>query len=169
MSRSVEDLAMMMLDDLPSYRGGEARSILDHSDVWQQRSYRGCQIQDGLEWLWAEQLLMTDDPDSPPIFPRASVLFRSGEGDAVIEANHRLSSPQRLGLGLARVKARRGWKSKEMAAFLSITEGYLSQTLRGNRDVKLSMLDRICGRLGVPVHELLAPDRSATAVRPRSN
>ncbi|RVE80785.1 hypothetical protein [Sinorhizobium meliloti] len=106
---------MMMLDDLPAYGGGEAHSLLDHIEAWQRRGYHESQIQDGLEWLWAEKLIRTDDLDAPPIHPRASVLFRTAEGDAVIDANRRLTPPQRLGRGLIRVKARRGWKSKELA------------------------------------------------------
>ncbi|WP_152513725.1 hypothetical protein [Sinorhizobium meliloti] len=44
MSRSVQDLAMMMIDHLRAHRGGEANAILDHIDAWQRRGYGGSQI-----------------------------------------------------------------------------------------------------------------------------
>lgn len=152
---SVDVFAMLVLGGLPAFNSSEASEILDEIDHWLKRGHSGSLIQDTLEWLWDKKLVQTDDPGTPPIYPRASVIFRSEKGDSVVAFNRNLSHQSRLAFGIARIKKRRGWKSKEMAAALGVSEPYMSILARGLSDVKLSMLDRMSRTLNVKLEELL--------------
>ncbi len=65
-----------------------------------------------------------------------------------------LTHQERLVVGLERIKAQRGLKNKDLAAMLGVTEGYMSQVIRGLRDVKLTMLDKMTRELGVTTYDL---------------
>ncbi|MET2832236.1 helix-turn-helix domain-containing protein [Mesorhizobium shangrilense] len=65
-----------------------------------------------------------------------------------------LTFQERLVFGLERIKAQRGWKNKDLAAKLDVTEGYMSQVARGMRDVKLTMLDKMTRELEVSIGDL---------------
>jgi transcriptional regulator with XRE-family HTH domain len=65
-----------------------------------------------------------------------------------------LTHQERLVIGLERIKALRGWKNKHLAAKLGVTEGYMSQVIRGMRDVKLTMLDKMTRELDVTTYDL---------------
>ncbi len=65
-----------------------------------------------------------------------------------------LTHQERLVIGLERIKSQRGLKNKDLAAMLDVTEGYMSQVIRGMRDVKLTMLDKMTRVLGVTTYEL---------------
>src|SRR5690606_7925959 len=65
----------------------------------------------------------------------------------------------RLTAGLEGIKARHGWKNKDLAAKLDVTEGYMSQVMRGMRDVKVSMLQKMISELDVDVEELFPKQR----------
>jgi len=66
-----------------------------------------------------------------------------------------LSLPDRLAIGIDRLKRDRGARAKELAEQLGVTEAYMSQVLRGMRDVKLSTLDRMAREWNVTIEELL--------------
>ncbi len=66
-----------------------------------------------------------------------------------------LSLPDRLAIGLGRLKRNRGARAKELAGQLGVTEAYMSQVLRGMRDVKLSTLDRMAREWNVDIESLL--------------
>ena len=61
----------------------------------------------------------------------------------------------RLAIGLDRLKLVRGVTNKELAAPLGFTESYMSQVMRGKRDVKLSTLDKMAKEWNVGIDELL--------------
>lgn len=65
-----------------------------------------------------------------------------------------LTFQERLVFGLERIKAQRGWRNKDLAAKLDVTEGYMSQVVRGMRDVKLTMLDKMTRELEVSIYDL---------------
>ncbi|MCX8571100.1 helix-turn-helix domain-containing protein [Aminobacter sp. MET-1] len=65
---------------------------------------------------------------------------------------------QRLSKALIRIRDEHGLLNKEMAERLQVTEGYMSQVLRGRRDVRLSMLNRISKEFGVDASELIGDD-----------
>ncbi|OHV80292.1 helix-turn-helix domain-containing protein [Ensifer sp. LCM 4579] len=80
-----------------------------------------------------------------------------GENTANVTAKKELSEltfQERLAVGLERIKAKRGWKNKDIAAKLGVTEGYMSEVVRGMRDVKLTMLDKLTRELEVSIYEL---------------
>jgi transcriptional regulator with XRE-family HTH domain len=66
-----------------------------------------------------------------------------------------LSLPDRLAIGIDRLKRDRGARAKELAEELVVTEAYMSQVLRGMRDVKLSTLDRMSREWNVSIESLL--------------
>lgn len=66
-----------------------------------------------------------------------------------------LSLPDRLAIGIDRLKRDRGARAKELAEQLGVTEAYMSQVLRGMRDVKLSTLDKMAREWNVSIEELL--------------
>lgn len=75
--------------------------------------------------------------------------------DVTTTANlSKLTFQERLAVGLERIKAKRGWKNKDIAAKLGVTEGYMSEVVRGMRDVKLTMLDKLTRELEVSIYEL---------------
>lgn len=74
--------------------------------------------------------------------------------DATIKDLKELTFQERLVFGLERIKAQRGWKNKDLAAKLDVTEGYMSQVVRGMRDVKLTMLDKMTRELEVSIYDL---------------
>ncbi len=61
----------------------------------------------------------------------------------------------RLAIGLDRLKRARGTTNKELAEPLGFTESYMSQVMRGMRDVKLSTLDKMAKEWNVSIEELL--------------
>lgn len=65
-----------------------------------------------------------------------------------------LTFQERLAVGLERIKSKRGWKNKDLAAHLGVTEGYMSEVVRGKRDIKLTMLDKMTRELEVSLEEL---------------
>ncbi|MFC0808941.1 helix-turn-helix domain-containing protein [Ensifer sp. P24N7] len=65
-----------------------------------------------------------------------------------------LTFQDRLAVGLERIKTERGWKNKDLAAKLGVTEGYMSEVARGKRDIKLTMLDKMTRELKVSIYEL---------------
>lgn len=65
-----------------------------------------------------------------------------------------LTHQERLVIGLERIKAERGLKNKDLAAMLGVTEGYMSQVIRGKRDVKLTMLDKMTRQFRVTTSDL---------------
>lgn len=148
-------LAVQILEGLPPFKGNACRSILDEVAYWLERSHSGAAIQDALEWLWGHQFIQTDDPDSPPVFPRASVVMRSEGGDKLIAINKALPHQKRLAIGLAAIRKSRGWNNKEMAVALGVSEPYMSLLSRGLSDVKISMLDRMVRSFKVTSYELL--------------
>jgi plasmid maintenance system antidote protein VapI len=157
-----EDLGMLMLAQLPAARGSAACSLLDHIASWSSRKYSGAEIRDSLDWLFKETLIQTDAPELSPQYPWASIVLRSPTGDDIVDANEKLTLQKRFGLALRLAKDRRGWKSRELAEVLAVTPSYLSQTLRGKRDVKLSMISRVARCLGMRPAHLLAPLRHVT-------
>lgn len=66
-----------------------------------------------------------------------------------------LSLPERLAIGLDRLKRDRGLRAKELAEQLGVTEAYMSQVMRGMRDVKLSTLDKMAREWKVKIEDLL--------------
>jgi len=66
-----------------------------------------------------------------------------------------LSLPERLAIGLDRLKRDRGSRAKELAEQLGVTEAYMSQVMRGMRDVKLSTLDKMAREWNVTIDDLL--------------
>ncbi len=66
-----------------------------------------------------------------------------------------LSLPDRLAIGLDRLKRDRGSRAKELAEQLGVSEPYMSQVLRGMRDVKLSTLDKMAREWNVRIEDLL--------------
>lgn len=66
-----------------------------------------------------------------------------------------LSLPERLAIGLDRLKRDRGSRAKELAEQLGVTEAYMSQVMRGMRDVKLSTLDKMAREWNVTIEDLL--------------
>ncbi len=66
-----------------------------------------------------------------------------------------LSLPERLAIGLDRLKRDRGLLGKELAEQLGVTEAYMSQVMRGLRDVKLSTLDKMGREWHVKIEDLL--------------
>lgn len=66
-----------------------------------------------------------------------------------------LSLSDRLAIGLDRLKRDRAVTNKELAEPLGFTESYMSQVMRGMRDVKLSTLDKIAKEWDVDIGELL--------------
>lgn len=66
-----------------------------------------------------------------------------------------LSLPERLAIGLDRLKRERGSRAKELAEQLGVTEAYMSQVMRGMRDVKLSTLDKMAREWNVKIEDLL--------------
>ncbi|MER9580898.1 helix-turn-helix transcriptional regulator [Mesorhizobium sp. M0276] len=74
--------------------------------------------------------------------------------DTTIKDLKELTFQERLVFGLERIKAQRGWKNKDLAAKLDLTEGYMSQVVRGKRDVKLTMLDKMTRQLEVSIYDL---------------
>jgi transcriptional regulator with XRE-family HTH domain len=66
-----------------------------------------------------------------------------------------LSLPDRLAIGLDRLKRDRGLRARELAEQLGVTEAYMSQVLRGMRDVKLSTLDKMAREWNVRIEDLL--------------
>ncbi|MER9337421.1 hypothetical protein NKJ06_26130 [Mesorhizobium sp. M0293] len=91
-SPSVAVLAMLILGGLPASKSNVASALLDEIQYWLTEGYRGSAIQDSLEWLWGQKLVQTDDLESPPIYPRASVIFRSEKGDSAAASSQNLSS-----------------------------------------------------------------------------
>jgi len=77
----VEKFAMRLLRALPRSSSGNAHELLDVIHVWTAKGYSGRLIQDGLDRLWRDGLVLTDDSDTPPIYPRASILSSSPAGD----------------------------------------------------------------------------------------
>jgi hypothetical protein len=65
------------------------------------------------------------------------------------QVNREVTSHSRLSKALLRLRDEHGLLNKEMAERLRVTEGYMSQVLRGRRDVRISMLDRIAEEFGV--------------------
>ncbi|WFS69593.1 helix-turn-helix transcriptional regulator (plasmid) [Agrobacterium leguminum] len=65
-----------------------------------------------------------------------------------------LTHQEMLSIGLERIKTERGWKNKDLAAHLGVTEGYMSEVVRGKRDIKLTMLDKMTRELGVSIKDL---------------
>jgi transcriptional regulator with XRE-family HTH domain len=74
--------------------------------------------------------------------------------ETIIRDLTELTHQERLVIGLERIKLQRGWKNKDLAAKLGVTEGYMSQVIRGMRDVKLTMLDKMTRELGVTTYDL---------------
>lgn len=66
-----------------------------------------------------------------------------------------LSLPERLAISLRRLKRDRGSRAKELAEQLGVTEAYMSQVMRGMRDVKLSTLDKMAREWNVTIEDLL--------------
>jgi DNA-binding Xre family transcriptional regulator len=133
---------------------------LDVIAVWTDRGYAGNRIQDALEHLWDLKLICIDDDETPPIYPRCSVLFSSSGGDAFVghRAQEVSTIPERFVEGLQRVKAARGLKNKDLAAGIGVSEAYVSNMIRGRRDVKLTMLERLRVKLGVTVLDMFGPE-----------
>ncbi len=71
-----------------------------------------------------------------------------------------LSLPERLAIGLDRLKRNRGARAKELAEQLGVTEAYMSQVMRGMRDVKLSTLDKMAREWNVKIEDLLTVSES---------
>ncbi|GLS35041.1 hypothetical protein GCM10010869_06290 [Mesorhizobium tianshanense] len=157
---TIEVLPLAILTELPRHRTSEAVPILDVIEVWLCRQYSGNQIQDAIEFLRKEGLLCTDDDNSPPVYPRCSVLFSSSIGDTLVKRRGEEfpTVPDRFVEGLKRLKALRGWKNKDLAKHLGVSEAYMSEMMRGIRDVKLSMLDRLKKSLGVTTLDLFGPE-----------
>ncbi|MFA1677234.1 helix-turn-helix domain-containing protein [Rhizobium mongolense] len=85
-----------------------------------------------------------------------------------------LTFQERLAIGLERIKTKRGWKNKDLAAHLGVTEGYMSEVVRGMRDIKLTMLDKMTRQLEVSIYELfevcetdVKPTKQRVARRPK--
>ncbi|WJH38557.1 helix-turn-helix domain-containing protein (plasmid) [Aliirhizobium terrae] len=66
-----------------------------------------------------------------------------------------LSLSERLAIGLDRLKRDRGLRAKVLAEQLGVTEAYMSQVMRGMRDVKLSTLDKMAREWNVRIEDLL--------------
>lgn len=63
---------------------------------------------------------------------------------------------RRLITALIHIRDLNGLRNKHIAERLKITESYISQLLRGKRDVRLSMLNRIAKEFGIEASELLS-------------
>lgn len=81
-----------------------------------------------------------------------------GRKDGVSKAVDDEKLHQRLSKALIRIRDEHGLLNKEMAERLQVTEGYMSQVMRGRRDVRLSMLNRISKEFGVDASELIGDD-----------
>ncbi|MCR6727717.1 helix-turn-helix domain-containing protein [Agrobacterium fabrum] len=152
---------MAILTELPRFETNDAATILDVIGVWTERGYAGNRIQDAFEHLWNLRFICTDDDETPPIYPRCSVLFSSPGGDAFVghRAQQISTIPERFVEGLQRLKAARGLKNKDLAASIGVSEAYVSNMMRGKRDVKLTMLDRLrTTKLGVTVLDMFGPE-----------
>ncbi|MCO5067035.1 MAG: helix-turn-helix domain-containing protein [Rhizobiaceae bacterium] len=62
---------------------------------------------------------------------------------------------RRLSKVLSRIRDEQGLLNKDMAERLQVTEGYMSQVLRGRRDVRLSMLNRMSKEFGIAASDLI--------------
>jgi transcriptional regulator with XRE-family HTH domain len=64
-----------------------------------------------------------------------------------------------VGLNIVRIRKAQGLSSKELAASLGLSLGYLVKIEGGRADPKLSTIFTIANNLGVPFEEFLVPQR----------
>lgn len=86
----VEKFARRLLRTLPRSNSGNAHALLDVIDAWGAKGYSGRLIQDALDRLWQDGLVLTDDYETPPIYPRASILASSPAGDIQAASKSRI-------------------------------------------------------------------------------
>ncbi|MGK6317732.1 helix-turn-helix domain-containing protein [Neorhizobium sp. DT-125] len=59
-----------------------------------------------------------------------------------------------------RQKCQPGWTNKDLAVSLGLSEAYISQVIRGMRDIKLTTLDKMMGKWSLAINELLTVSES---------
>lgn len=59
---------------------------------------------------------------------------------------------------MRRIRVGRGISQEALASALEVHRTYLGGVERGERNLTLQTVERLASRLGVDVHELLAPD-----------
>lgn len=65
-----------------------------------------------------------------------------------------LSFQERLAIGLDRLKTERGTTARQLAEELGMSETYMSNLMRGDRDVKLTTLDKMTRVWNVTIEDL---------------
>lgn len=79
-----EILGRDILSDLASYGSWNASALSDVMEAWIKTGFRNDLVQAALQWLWDRNLVHTDDFETPPVLPRASVVFRTEAGDTFL-------------------------------------------------------------------------------------
>jgi transcriptional regulator with XRE-family HTH domain len=62
-----------------------------------------------------------------------------------------------VGRRVRRIRTERGISQEQLAGALGVHRTYLGGVERGERNLTLRSVERLAGRLGVDVHELLGP------------
>jgi transcriptional regulator with XRE-family HTH domain len=128
-----------------------SRDVIGHSSLERISRVAQCVFE-----LRAGRLRIRKAEGRPARVQGAVADFSAGDGVPVVSREH---SVGRLGEGLRRLRADRGWSQTQLARVAGVSPAAISQAESGRRGLSLDTLVPLCESLGVGLDELLGIGR----------